>query len=245
VAHLLLLARRRYDKAMLDDDAAELERAYDALRIALTLTPEPDLILNLAQVKRHLGACLEARALYARYLASTPTAAGATVAERHLLALGNCEDQPDSEPWPLLEAPAHQALRLLVPTPWSAFSEVVVLDTGGHGPPQPVPTSMLDVLPWGLAAGSLVSGALAAVFWLQADASRQRLSSSTDSQTALRAAEQGRSAQNAARLTGILAGVLGVSAGISFWLSVDAPEGASEAEALGSPLVSAHVSGHF
>jgi tetratricopeptide (TPR) repeat protein len=245
VVHLSSLARQRYDRAMLDDDAEELERAYDALRIALALAPEPELILNLAQVKRHLGDCPEARDLYGKFLASKPPAARAAVAERHLQALGNCEDWSGPLALTSRAAPAHDVLRATDPIGWRSLPAAAL----APGEPRRAALEVLDVVPWALAAGSLVSGVLAGVFWLEAGASQRRLRSSTEPQAAFSAAERGKSAQAAARLSGVLAGAFGLGAGVSFWLSWDArreaPAGARSADDSGAAIVWARASGSF
>jgi hypothetical protein len=231
---LVTKAKERFNRGVLQQSRDDLETALDALEIAFALLPEPELLLNMAQVERRLERCGSARSLYERYLRTNASAQGRTVAEHNLAALAGCSDatagEAPLESWQLVELPS--AARLGVELPVLGWETLRDAHRGDETPSASGEASVMDVAPWFLVGAGSVSAILAGAFWVRSRAAHAELEATDSPTRAVALLERGEAAQQTAGILGGVAVGLEVAALGLFLLRGDS------GEAIESPVTS-------
>jgi len=217
---LLERAKLRFEAGRVEGEGARahLEGAVDALNLAYTLSPEPWLLFNMAQVQSRLGACPEAAELYRRFLASDPAPEARASAERALQLLGRC-DSAEAAP----SSDGALAPGLFQPPP-----EVSIFWAGGSAAARPLPAPAVDeasgaggvaaVLPWAFGSLAVMSGVAGIVYWNEAQSAKSDLDAIVVAGPQVAETQQrGESAQALAKVFGGCAVGLALAAGASYW----------------------------
>jgi hypothetical protein len=223
---LLERAKERFNRGVLERDASELERAFDALLLGRALSRDPALSFNAARVARELGQCREAQLLYQSFLASEPSAERRARAERQLTELGECDAAEltlDSSVLPGV------ALGVAAVPPWRLGAAPFGWDElqPGEVAPEARPAWL-----WALAGGAGASALLTGIFLLQAgskDAELERFrpdpAAPEQAGAQIRRLQSGgRAAQTRARVFGVLTAGLGIGTLAGFWFTAPAEE---------------------
>jgi len=218
---LLERAKQRFEagRGAGDGARAQLEGALDALGLAYSLSPEPWLLFNMAQVQSRLGACPEAADLYRRFLASDPAPEARASAQQALDLLAGCSGAA-------AEPSSGDALApgLLAP---SALDSIFVARGAPAASPLPVPSGeggeppdgWAQALPWAFGSLALISGVAGLVYLNEAHSAKRDLDGyRVGGPWVAETQERGESAQDMARVFGGFAIGFALAAGASYWL---------------------------
>lgn len=230
VRELISKARQRYNEGVLEQSREKLEGSLDALILAYTLAPQPELLLNMAQVERRLGRCEQARATYESYLKSNPTPQGRAVAEHNLESLERCEveGQASAEVGPVVILP--EPIRLAAEQPaidWDPIPSSVE----PMGPSSAKEPGFRNGAPWFLAGAASISAIVAGVFWARSLDAHEDFARTGDADRLEVLRERGEAAQETAIVLGTAAVALGAGGVTLFVLQL--PSQAQETSPLG------------